>query len=325
MMRPLLASIFAASLLPAMPLLAQTQARSAPAKTASSPKKSLADTLQGEAKAEYAAARILYDDGDFAGALTKLEAAYRLSQDPRLLWNMAAAQKNLRHYSKVIDLLERYLAADPTLVSDEDREQAKQLMEVANGFVTTVTFDVKPAGADIVVDGQSLGVAPLPGPVRIDFGQRHLKILKAGFVPEERDLSLDGGHALTVQVALKEEVHQGSLKVVTDPNSTIRLDGKMVGIGAWQGVLPSGSHSLQLEGDQKVPRSMDVVISDGETRTVEAPLQDAATASKGGIPTWLWVTGGVAAAALGTGAYFVLHKNNDAPAVQEGTWGTLEL
>jgi len=35
------------------------------------------------AKAEYAAARILYDDGDFAGALEKLRSAYDLSKDPR--------------------------------------------------------------------------------------------------------------------------------------------------------------------------------------------------------------------------------------------------
>src|SRR5882724_2041987 len=55
---------------------------------------SLSEALTGAAKADYDAARILYDDGDFRGAFQKLKSSYEQSKDARLLWNMAACEKN---------------------------------------------------------------------------------------------------------------------------------------------------------------------------------------------------------------------------------------
>src|SRR5438045_6826203 len=70
----------------------------------------LSDSLKGIAKADYAAAKILYEDGDFQSALLKLKSSYEASKDARLLWNMAACEKNLRHYAEVARLVDRYLA-----------------------------------------------------------------------------------------------------------------------------------------------------------------------------------------------------------------------
>ncbi|MGH7297676.1 MAG: hypothetical protein ACRELB_22250 [Polyangiaceae bacterium] len=52
--------------------------------------KPLAQTLTGDAKAAYDAAKLLVGDGDFAGAAIKFQAAYDQSNDARLLWNIAA-------------------------------------------------------------------------------------------------------------------------------------------------------------------------------------------------------------------------------------------
>ncbi|MGH7329836.1 MAG: hypothetical protein ACREJX_15930, partial [Polyangiaceae bacterium] len=51
--------------------------------------KSLSDTLTGDAKADYEAGKLLFSDGDYAGAEIKLQGAYDKSQEPRLLWNIA--------------------------------------------------------------------------------------------------------------------------------------------------------------------------------------------------------------------------------------------
>lgn len=285
----------------------------------------LGESLHGEAKAEYAAARVLYDDGDFAGALTKLQTAYRVSKDPRLLWNMAAAEKNLRHYGKTIALVESYLAAGEPWVTLEDREQANALLTTMRDFVSPVKFEVSPAGTRIEIDGTSIGASPLEAPVPLDFGKREIKFSKPGYLPETRAVELEGGKPLTMSVELKAEQHQGTLRIVTEPNTSIRLDGKVVGLGMWQGVVPSGAHALQFEASKKVPQTMEVLLSDGETRAVNIQLKDEAAADKGGIPTWIWITGGVAAAALGTGAYFALRHESSRPPIQEGTWGTLEF
>src|SRR5882724_2714841 len=59
----------------------------------------LSESLTGGAKSDYEAARLLYGDGDHAGALVKFQSAFDQSKEPRLLWNMAACEKNLRHYA----------------------------------------------------------------------------------------------------------------------------------------------------------------------------------------------------------------------------------
>lgn len=65
--------------------------------TPTAPAGLLADTLTGEAKKSYEAARVLVGADDYAGAFERFKTAYQLSKDARLLWNMAATQKNLHH------------------------------------------------------------------------------------------------------------------------------------------------------------------------------------------------------------------------------------
>src|SRR5262245_25502031 len=86
---------------------AHAQAAPAPRAAASSPQ-SLAESLPGEARANYDAGRVLFEDQDYAGALVKFERAFKHTPDPRLLWNMAACEKSLRHYARALELLERY-------------------------------------------------------------------------------------------------------------------------------------------------------------------------------------------------------------------------
>ena len=110
-------------------------------------KKPLAETLTGMARAEYEAGRLLYVDGDYAGAALKFQRAYEESKDPRLLWNTAAAEKNLRHYAKVVELVERYVAEGGTRLKPEDRAEADALLVTVRAFISTVTLDVQPEGA----------------------------------------------------------------------------------------------------------------------------------------------------------------------------------
>src|SRR5262245_19046704 len=81
----------------------------------------LSEALTGSAKAEYDAGKILYADGDYAGAALKFGSAYDLSKDPRLLWNMAGAEKNHRHYARVEQLVKRYVSESGAAVNEADR------------------------------------------------------------------------------------------------------------------------------------------------------------------------------------------------------------
>jgi hypothetical protein len=288
----------------------------------------LAESLRGMARADYAAARILYEDGDYAGALTKLQSAYDASKDPRLLWNMAACEKALRHYVSVLSLLERYASEGAQLISEEEHQATAQLVETVQACVYQLTLEVAPDGADVLVDGVKLGSTPLPGPLRLDMGKRVLRVEKAGYLPHEEEVDLPGGKSASLSVQLAPELHEGVLRVVSDPTAVIRIDGRVVGTGTWSGTLPSGAHSVHVSATGKLPHQTEVVIKDHDTSSMVVNLAAEAPAplplAHSSNTVW-WVLGGVALAGVGLSAYLLARPGDPPRQPDLGSWGGFEL
>ena len=303
-----IAWIIGASLLFAGPLSAQESPP--PAASAPGP---LSETLKGMARAEYEAGKILYADGDFVSAGLKFERAYEESKDARLLWNIAATEKNRRRYARVYSLVERYLKeAGPTL-TEADRADAQALLETVKAFIGEVTFDVAPVGAAISVDDVKVGVAPLPGPQRLEMGERKIKVSMPGFVDYAHTENVQGGSAMKVEVRLEAVVHEGRLRIVAAAGDSIRIDGRLVGLGEWEGKLSSGIHSVQVSADGKRPYQSDVGVSDNQLSSLRVTLENNSH-ERAGSPMWPWVVGGAAAAAgLGIGAYFLFRPKDQGP------------
>jgi hypothetical protein len=297
---------------------------------ASAPAAPLAESLRGSARADYAAARILYEDGDYAGALTKLESAYAASKDPRLLWNMAACEKALRHYASVIERLEHYLKEGGALIGEEERKATHELVATVREFVNELRLEVQPAGVDVLVDGSKLATTPLDRPLWVDMGKRRLRLEKPGYVPYEKEVELTGGTSVDLKVELEPELHEGTLRIVSDPSAVISIDGRVVGTATWTGKLPSGPHTVHISAEGKLPHKTDVAIKDNDTTSLHVNLVEEARApglyakdsSSGAL--W-WIVGGVALAGAGVGTYFLL-RGDDGPAEPEcGTLACFEL
>ena len=65
------------------------------------------------AKAHFLAGQSYYDQASYADALREFTEAYRISQKPALLYNIARCDEALERYGDAITMLERYLAAAP--------------------------------------------------------------------------------------------------------------------------------------------------------------------------------------------------------------------
>jgi hypothetical protein len=287
----------------------------------------LAESLHGMARADYAAARILYEDGDYSGAYTKLAAAYEASRDPRLLWNMAACEKALRHYGSVIDLLERYLNEGKLLIGDDERQATHELVETVRAFVNELRLDVSPEGTRVIVDGSPVATAPLGKPLRLEMGKRKLRFEKPGFVPYETEMELSGGKSAELKVALQAELHEGTLRIVSDPSAVISVDGHVVGTGLWTGNLPSGTHLVTLSAQGKRAHTTEVVIRDRDTSSLHVNLVDevrAAPSDSTSQALW-WIVGGIALAGAGVGGYFLLRPDDERAQPEIGTLGAVDL
>src|SRR4029077_14112449 len=96
--------------------------------------KPLAQSLPPDARRDYDAGKLLFEDGDYATALLKYQAAYDRTHDARLLWNVAVCQKDLRHYAKAAATLTRYLVEGGDLLSASDRRDATEFARAIAPF-----------------------------------------------------------------------------------------------------------------------------------------------------------------------------------------------
>ena len=200
----------------------------------------LSDTLTGSAKADYESGRLLYTDGDYAGSLVKFSSAYDASKDPRLLWNMATCEKNLRHYAKSLGLLRRYVKEGDAVLTEQDKKEADELIKVMEPFTAKLQVNVDEAGADVTLDDESVGQSPVE-PIVVDIGTRKLRVHKDEFEDFSKELPVGGAAQVSVDVKLVKIIHEGRLVVKASNNATIAIDDKVVGVGQWEGALESAA------------------------------------------------------------------------------------
>jgi hypothetical protein len=273
----------------------------APARTAP-----LSDSLAGVAKSEYEGGRVLFVNGDYGAALVKLRRAYDLSHDSRLLWDMAACEKNLRRYVKVHALLERYLAESGDRISADDRRTAESALKTVQSFVSPLRIEVDQPGADILIDGELVGKSPLGKPVLVDIGAREVKVVKGGFRPSAETVRVEGGREVAVSVHLEEVRERARLAIGAGRGNVIELDGAVVGEARWEGNVSAGLHRVRISAPEKKAYETEVLLRDEESRQLQVSLES----EKRG--TWMWIAGGAAlAAGAAIGGYFAFRPHNE--------------
>src|SRR5690606_1373181 len=213
------------------------------------------------------------------GAALKWEVAYKASNDARLLWNIAAARKAERRYAEVERLVKQYLAEGKEL-TDADRAEAQQLLGTIQSFVADLTIQVNEPGAQVLVDGVTVGQTPLTAPLRVDIGEHVVVVAKQGFERAEVRQQVTGN--TTVPVRLVPEVHEGRLRVVSPADATVSGDGKRVTSGTWEGVLATGIHRIEVTAPGKLPYSTDTQTTDNQNEVLRVALQDVDPFAAGG-------------------------------------------
>jgi hypothetical protein len=277
----------------------------------------LVDSLSGQAKEDYKTALLLYEDHDYVGALVKFRNAHEQSDDPRLLWNMAACEKNLRRYVHVLQIVERYQRETAGKLTVERRQETEALVRTVRSLVSTIRLTVNQPEAAVSVDGEPVGVTPLAEPLLVDLGTRRLRVSKQGFRDQVISQDFAGGSETSIVLTLQPLPREGRLTVDTGGPGTISLDGRVVGQGRWDGTVPPGTHSVRVTAPNMQPRVTDVVIGGGESRALYPTLEPEKSTSGRLL---LWVAGGlVVAGGLGAGGYFLFRPAHEA----SPTLGTL--
>ncbi len=282
----------------------------------------LSESLKGDAKDAYTSARILLNNNDFTGALSKYKEAYARSSDPRLLYDMAICEKNLKHYARMAaDLQEYERHAGPTLTGDE-KQIVEDALAATKNLVGALRLTVSEPGASVTIDGETVGTTPLTSPVVLDLGAHKIAVTKEGFASTDKVVQIAGGGESAAEVILTPtapKANTSHLLVSADPRSSIAIDGQLVAAGRFEGDEKPGPHEVVVTETGMRTYKAEVDLREGERRTMQVSLEP----DRNGPVLWPWIVGGAAlAAGAVVGGYFLFKPSDTTHPVPPGTFAS---
>ncbi len=287
------------------------------------PQPSLSVSLTGSAKEAFASAEILLNNSDFPRALAKYRQAYELSKDPRLLFNMAVCERNLKHYASMQALLARYEQEAGASMPKDDRADVDNALAAIRNLVGALRLTASEDGAYVSIDGQPSGTTPLAHPIVVDLGPHVVTVSKAGFTSVVTPVVVQGGSEQPVSSKLIPILHVAQLVVSAEDGATILVDGKTIAKGRFDGQVASGRHEVQVTEPGKIAYRSQVELRDDEMRSMQVTLENE---KHQGTLLWPWIAGGgaVVAGAI-VGGYFLFKSPQETQAPLVGTLGAVRF
>src|SRR5688572_13948588 len=114
-----------------------------------------------EARSHFRRGLTLFRSSAYAAARTEFEAAYRALPDARVLANVAACYAAERRPVLAVRTYRRFLNEAGPSLSAADRRMAEREMARLRAQTGQIALAVEPAGAEVLVDGETVGRAPL--------------------------------------------------------------------------------------------------------------------------------------------------------------------
>jgi hypothetical protein len=247
-------------------------------------KPSIRDTLPLEARGHWDAAIALAQRGNWDGARSSFRAAYDASKNPRVLFNIGVAERQLNRYAAALESFKRELnEAKGQLAPDEEKEIRDAIASLEKSFVAQLTIDVSEKDAEVFIDNEKIDPSKLSGPIPVTVGERRVRAVKPGFTEASESISLAGGATGKVTLKLQPLVKTSrvNISVVGPSNALVKIDGKEVGAAPYAGIVAvtADPHQFSAEAPGYVTATQSAVVRDGET--LNLTLQLAAEQEKG--------------------------------------------
>jgi tetratricopeptide (TPR) repeat protein len=129
------------------------------------------------AKAHFNTGQIDYDKGRFIEAAHEFEEAYRLSGKSLLLYNMGKSYDGASDFARALGAYRRFMS---TVSQSNDRKFAENRVQLLETLVGHITLAGAVAGSSIILDGNTIGKAPLTE-MTVNPGHHSLELQHEGY------------------------------------------------------------------------------------------------------------------------------------------------
>ena len=208
-----------------------------------------------------------YDQKQYEKARLAFLQAYALKPHPSVLLNLAQSELRADRPDDSANHFSEYLRTSPQ--GEAERQEAESGFAVARNKTGEITVTAEPSGAQVIVDGQDKGVAPLPGPVYV--------------VP--------GSH--TVEVRSSERKTSKVVVVGAGQAAAVSLSARAAAAEA--APVPAGAPPDETAPSEPEQNAVEADVSTGSRKSLPAWFVNKPVA---------WVTTGVAVIGLTVGAVF---------------------
>jgi tetratricopeptide (TPR) repeat protein len=146
----------------------------------------------------------LYSEGEYRLAVIEFERTYELVPDYRVLYNIGQVRIQLGNYARARLALERYLREGGDQLPAARLEAVKGDLDMLEGRTATLKIQSSVVGAEVLVDGEAVGVTPLAEPVLMNAGDHSVEVRKPGYRTRVLRRTLAGKDAGELAVELDE-------------------------------------------------------------------------------------------------------------------------
>lgn len=184
----------------------------------------------------------LYDEGNFRGALIEFQRAYELAPNYKLLYNMAQVYLALQDYAQAVRTFQRYLTEGGSELAAGRREEVQKEIERLSSRVGQVVVETT-AGAEVLLDDESVGFAPLPGPLQVNVGRHRVTVTFEG-KQASRAIDIAGLQTLQVVVPLERAPAPAPAVTASAESKKGGISGGAIGMWVATGVLGIGAGTM---------------------------------------------------------------------------------
>lgn len=146
---------------------------------------------------------LLRREGKDEAALSAFEEATTLDpESARARVHLAAAHQALGHWPEADALLAELLQQTDEAYVQRHQATLLRAQEFVGRHLGTLLLAGQPEGAEVKVDGRSLGKLPLTKALRLAVGSYQLEVTRPGYYPLQRPIHIGAGGTLRESVAL---------------------------------------------------------------------------------------------------------------------------
>jgi len=125
-------------------------------------------------------------------ALAAYTKAYELVPNPKILFPIASAEQELERWVDAATHYRQFLA-QATDADAKLRADAEQRLETVKLSIGVLALAITPEGAQVALDGNPVGTAPLAEPLFVAPGEYTLSITADGYHPFEQKVTIEAG------------------------------------------------------------------------------------------------------------------------------------